>query len=342
MSKEEQEARIALLQHDTSQMQSYRVDILAAVVVILTIVELWNGILPERRTLPLNLFTTGIVAAIIATIVCYAGKIVWYGQLTDSTRSAPLQTQNSSTPLLGRLDHDITTHAENKVKTKVATKADWVLKQLIIRGKHRPVNEWIRFWLPIFVVFWIVISVGMHAFGLGSAVHNVYEDGCFGISFNTILVQVPLVVATVLVAIATCLVFRATKQMANNVVRPFLVFRASTPDERKEHFISRNFPSAADEELRDFVSKKGITVENVGLGPAVNGTVTVTIEGKAMSSTFFRIYRSEPSGLFRYFYPSPLSPEIQIPEDAHEISVETQYYDIAEKHYPQKPQRLKI
>ena len=63
---------------------------------------------------------------------------------------------------------------------------------------------------------------------------------------------------------------------------------------------------------------------------------------KTASSIFERIYKSELISPFRYLYPSPVSPEIHIPEDAREIWVQAEYHDIAGKHYTQTPERLKL
>jgi len=338
----EQEARIALLQHHTSQMQSYRVNILTGVVVILMIVEVWLRVPTSNRTLTLVLIMSGGLGAIIAIIAFYIARIVWYGQLAASTTSVSKQPQTFDEPLIRQLDRSITTHAECEAQRKGERKVDWVLKWLARHGEHRNVDQWLLMGPIIFGVVMILSLISAPALGLGPGAQIMVTDSYPTSDFTSILSQILLVAATVLVAVATYFVFRATNEMAHNVIRPFLVMRASTRDERDKDFTSHKFPGVSDEVLRSFIEKRGITVENVGLGPAVNGTVTARVEGKTMSSTFLRLYKSEAASPFRYLYPSPVSPQIEIPGDVNEISVEAQYYDVADKHYCQKPQRIKI
>jgi len=130
--------------------------------------------------------------------------------------------------------------------------------------------------------------------------------------------------------------------MAHNVIRPWMTSRISSRDERVRHFTELYFSGSNGRTLQEYINRRGITVENAGLASAVNGRITVKVTGKTMSSTFERIYKSEPSSPFRYFYPSPVSPEIDIPEDVQEIWVQAQYHDIAGKHYTQTPERLRL
>ncbi len=229
-----------------------------------------------------------------------------------------------------------------EAKREGEKRVDLVLTWLVRRREHHNVDRWLLIGPIIFLVLTIGIFVEAPAFYFGPKVRNVETDSYTTINFTEILYQIPLIVATGLVAVATYLVFRATKEMAHNIIRPFLIVRPSTPHEREEYFLCRNFPDGSQPERWEFINKKGIILENVGLGPAVKGKVTVRVDGRSMSETFGRLYRSEADGEFRYFYPSPSSRNIEIPEDVHEISVGMQYYDIAEKYYSQRAQRIAV
>jgi len=342
MSDVEQKARIALLQHHTSQMQSFRTYILTGAILMLMFVEIGLRIPASGRT-PISIFLVSAgVGATLAAMVSLLFRVFWFGQLVKWTTLTPIVTACPGEPLFHRLDDEIYKEASRAVEKRGNGTIDQIVKQMARLGAHHNSGWLFLTWVTLSIVFMIGTWRVIEVLGLGARPPIMPGEAYSSFDSFGFLSSILLFIATLFVAIATYYVFRATKEMAHNIVRPFLVARASTPDERREHFTQHNFPGYNEQELRSYIEKRGITVENVGLGPAVNGIVRVMIDGKTMRSTFFRIYRSEPNGLFRYFYPSPTSPQIQIPEDAHEISVEAQYYDIAEKHYPQKPQRIKI
>jgi len=151
----EQEARIALLQFHTSQMQGTRTHILSAAILVLAIFEIWFRMPDAIRTPLVNLFMSVVLGMVFASICFFAVRIFWYGQLVRSTvcthRRAPIKDK----PLIYQLDKDIIEDAKEEAARRGDKKLDPILKWLTRRGMHD--NAYQTFLICVLIAYAIMI-----------------------------------------------------------------------------------------------------------------------------------------------------------------------------------------
>jgi len=151
----EQQGRIALLQFHTSQMQGTRTNILSAVIIVLTIFEIWFRMPDAKRTPLVNLFMSVALGTVIASICFFAVRIFWYGQLVRSTVCTHRRAQIKDKPLIYQLDKGIIEDAKEETARKGDKKLDSILKWLTRRGMHD--NAYQTFLICILMALAIVV-----------------------------------------------------------------------------------------------------------------------------------------------------------------------------------------
>jgi len=147
------------------------------------------------------------------------------------------------------------------------------------------------------------------------------------------------IIGTALIAFATFLLWAATGTMADNVIRPKLGCIQSSREERLAN------KRAVGTKL---LERRGIRVENVGVGPAINGKLYrlkkqdirlltkvfgIRKNKKEFIGGFKRLPSSRAEAMWPYLYPSRNFEQLQIPGDEKEIDLRIDYFDINKKPY---------
>jgi hypothetical protein len=108
-SQMEQEARIALLEHYDSLMQSYKIYLLTLAIGLLTVVEIWlraeESASHQLVLAPVKVILSLISAAILASSVLCVVRWAWFGKIVESTVRAPPCTLLS--PSISQVDDHI-------------------------------------------------------------------------------------------------------------------------------------------------------------------------------------------------------------------------------------------
>lgn len=141
------------------------------------------------------------------------------------------------------------------------------------------------------------------------------------------------VIATLGIAVATILLWKATDKMARNTIRPWMFARASNQEERQETFSrGRELEKSKRKGIdpKSLIDTSGIHVENSGLGPATVGEIYLIREDgkKELIDKFTRIYQGH-----RYLYPSPDRPDFRITKDTEKVRIGLIYHDMNGKEY---------
>jgi hypothetical protein len=163
----DQEARIALLQHHTLQMQGYKTHILTIAVVVLTIVEVWLRMPGASRTLPVAVIVSGALAAVVAVGIIFVARVMWFGALVRSAVRAPRIVVNQVDPLISQLDIHITNDARIKTKKEGKELMDAMAKWLARLGEHGKSDRLFCAWLVFALVIFVVVLRLAPVFGLG-------------------------------------------------------------------------------------------------------------------------------------------------------------------------------
>jgi len=162
----ELQARIALVEHHTSQMQGYKTYILTVAILILTTFEIWFRVETCHRGFPVNVIMSVALGAILASAIAFVARSMWYGQLVRSAVRGPAVTPVSADLLMSQLDQDITHHAQRQVEIRTG-RIDWIVKWFAARGDHRKTAELWAVWLVSCLLISVVVFFVSPMFGLG-------------------------------------------------------------------------------------------------------------------------------------------------------------------------------
>jgi len=135
-----QDARIALLEHNTSQMQQCKIAMLTIVIALVPLAELWCRLIPLARV-------TG--AGILGFAFTWSFfRALWYGQLCGvvlSSRPAPscegTEYNDLNTPLYRLSQGQVepvrrSKRIEEKREEKKETRREWIYRNLCLVGDH--------------------------------------------------------------------------------------------------------------------------------------------------------------------------------------------------------------
>jgi len=158
---ERQRARIALLEHYTSQTQNFRVSILTGFIVILTALQSWLSITKEARPLFLNPSMSILLSAAIVFIIHFVVRLFWYSQLSFRAIVAEVGTESDEDPdfLLGRLNEVFSREARNHMFATIGRPQISLMRSIVL--------------IIIGILLAVVISWAATACGLGPNILEV-------------------------------------------------------------------------------------------------------------------------------------------------------------------------
>jgi MFS superfamily sulfate permease-like transporter len=110
-----QKVRIALLEHNTSQMQGYKYYLLTLVLGLFAVLDFWPRAIQSGIPQPIVVILVAFFLGLISGAVSYSlARFFWYGQIVGATSYAHLikPNENEKTKtLMGHLSDCIGTHA---------------------------------------------------------------------------------------------------------------------------------------------------------------------------------------------------------------------------------------
>jgi hypothetical protein len=165
----DQRPRIALIEHHTSQMQSYKTHILTAAILILTVFEVWFRVETPNRGFAVAGIMSVALGAILASAIAFVARATWFGQLVRSAVHAPMGTQVSTDSLMGKLDDEITRHAQLKVAEKGTGRIEQTVKRFTRLGDHTKTAELWAIWLASCFAISVAVFFVSPMFGLRPA-----------------------------------------------------------------------------------------------------------------------------------------------------------------------------
>jgi hypothetical protein len=161
----ELQARIALLEHHTSQMQGYKTYILTVAILILTTFEIWFRVGTCHRGFPVNVIMSVALGAILASAIAFVARSLWFGHLVRSSVRGPPATPVHPDSLMSQLDRDITHHAQRQVEIREGV-VDWIVKWFAARGDQKTTELW-TVWLVSCLLISVLVLLVSPMFGLG-------------------------------------------------------------------------------------------------------------------------------------------------------------------------------
>jgi hypothetical protein len=202
-------------------------------------------------------------------------------------------------------------------------------------------NLSVRKVLALIVLMTVVVAVFAIAFmGLGI----VFTFLLFELRLGTLeVLQLLSVLFALLLVLATTMSWRSGKELNRTMIRPRIFVRGSTRVEREEAYLRGQLEKSQ-------VELPGIHLENIGLGPAIRGDITLIEEDgtkvpikEGKRHSFDRI----PPG-WVYLYPSHFCPELgnhlmtKTSRHRQKLRLRVRYYDLQDTSYELRKEEQEI